>query len=388
MKKIDDKRCEIHGIEPWSYHIIMYTHNRKNMLVGEIADRLVELFGALCTELKVSLRQIKIESDQVELRLGVENQMNMTKTLKAWQKSLSQALCKEFPSLKGTGTELWDSTYLISTIGRDAAEKNIRIEKILEALWAVEYYDIDESFTSYLDGSFEKDMAKFKAYLANRNLGIIEYGELVFLVDKEALAKEINLNCFECTKIYQYGCCCGSPCDMSAKNKKMFDKHSLRMQAEVKKIDEQQYDAIIANGGFINSEGVIKEFEGHCSLLIEHEGVSKCIAHKYALDYQIPIYDICPLSCLMYPLEIMELITNKQKTVILLTSVLEETFENEFGRWGSYKTLDVDLRCINKSAHNEIFREKDYKPVYEVNKHLLMHEFDDMIYKGIEKLFE
>lgn len=372
----------------WSYYITWYTNRHQMILVQEVEKRVIELLMKLCTPSKINLDKVEVVLDSVSMILKVDAQLNISKILKNLQKTLSSELCKEFPHLKSIGTELWDSECLMSTLNEEVAADCVRIEKILNSLWAVEYYDIDESFTSYIDESFEKDIDKFKKYLGNRKLGIVEHGERIFLVDKEAIAKEINLNCFECTKIYKYGCCCGSPCDMSSKNKKMFHKHSLQIQNEMKNLDESKYKEIVAKGGFLATDGSINECNGHCSLLVEHEGVRKCIAHKYALDHHIPIYDICPLSCLMYPLEIIELITNKQKTIILLTSVLDEEFTEEFGRWGSYKSLDVDLRCIDKNAHNEVFKEKDYKSIYKVNKNLLTHEFGAQVYKGIEQLFK
>lgn len=378
MEKLRDKPYDFNNIDAWSYDLTWYTRGHKNILVEEVEKRVEELLIDLCVDIKMNLIQVELTPDSIRLLLGSKGQVNITKVLKMIQKRLSKSLFKKFPRLKEIGTELWDSRYLSSSINNDQSEVDIRIEKVLDSLWSVEYYDLDEGVTD--------DLGEFKNYLIGRKLGIVDDGERVFLIDEEALAKEINLNCFECTKIYKYGCCAGSPCDLSSKNKNMFDKHVLKIASEVKALDESYYNDIVAKGGFVSPEGAITECGGRCSLLVEHEGVYKCIAHKYALDQNIPIYELCPLSCLMYPLEIVELITDKQKKIILLTSVVEEDFAKEFGRWGSYKSLDVDLRCINKDKHNEIFKEKDYKPVYRVNKNLLIHEFGTRIYSGIESL--
>ena len=365
-------------INNWQYHLTWYTKGRKKILVETIEERVIQMLTDLCDEMKINLMKINVEPDTLSLLLGSKVQVNINKVLRTLQKKLSKSLYKKFSGLKEIGSDLWDGLYLISTNNKDHSEVDIRIEKILDDLWSVEYYDLDEGVTD--------DLNDFKNYLIGRDLGIIDYGENIFLVDQEELAKEINLNCFECTKIYKYGCCSGSPCNLSPKNKKLFDKHFLNIADEIKQLEETHYKQVMENGGFIDANGSIKECGGRCSLLIEHEGVRKCMTHKYALDHRIPIYDLCPLSCLMYPLEIIELITNRQKKVILLTAVLDEHCAKEFGRWGSYKSLDVDLRCINKKAHNEIFKEEDYRPVYQVNKNLLIHEFSPEFYKGIENL--
>lgn len=363
----------------WVYHLTWHTKGKKKLLIDEVEAHSIKVLNALCLEMKIDLNKIEMTPYTVQLLLGSNTQLNIKKLLKNLQNKLSKSLCKKFLALKGVGLDLWDNLYLIATINKDLSEADLRIEKLVDSLWSVEYYDLDEGATD--------DLEAFKNYLVSRNLGIIDYGEQVFLVDQKAISKEINLNCFECTKIYKYGCCCGSPCNLSEKNKKRFDKHYAEIADEMKALDEARYKDILANGGFVSEDGIIREHNGYCALLVEHEGVRKCMTHKYALDHQMPIYDLCPLSCLMYPLEILELITDKQKKVILLTSVLEDTFAEAFGRWGSYQSLDVDLRCIDKTAHNEVFKEEDYKPVYKVNKNLLAHEFGAHVYRGIERLF-
>lgn len=378
MKIINDTCHNVNTTDTWRYCVIGYTKYNKEILVDEVETKIIELLKSLCADIKINVSQIEVEPDSIRFILSANAQLNISKTIRMLQKKLSRVLDKEFPLLKDIGQELWDDSYLISTVNHEELEMDIRIEKFLKSIEAVDYYDIDEGFTTDLDA--------FKKYLANRKLGIVDYGDKVFLVDKEALAQEINLNCFECTKIYKYGCCCGSPCGFSPENMKMFDKHLLKIEDEIKNLEDFKDRGIVIKGGLIAANGTIKAYNGHCALLVEHEGIQKCIAHKYALDYHMPIYDLCPLSCLMYPLEIMELITDKQKKVILLTSVVEEHFANEFGRWGSYKSLDIELRCIDKTAHNEVFKEEDYKPLYRVNKDLLIHEFGPRVYKGIEQV--
>lgn len=377
-KNINDQFKKITNRGSWHYHIEWYTNERRGILIDEIERQVVNLLSKWCSELKLHLIKITVTPYMVQLLMDASTQINSSKTLRMLQRKLSKSLYREFPTLRNVEGELWDSLYLICTHNRGKAELDIRIEKFLKSLWEVRYYDLEETFASSLN--------EFKDYLRHRNLGIVDYGDRVFLIDQEALVKEINLNCFECTKIYQYGCCCGSPCGFSSKNMNMFDNHILNIENEIKNIDEEQYKELLASGGLVTANGAIKEYNGHCSLLVKHEGSYKCIAHKYGLEHNIPIYDLCPLSCLMYPLEIMELMTDKQKKIILLTSVLDEYFADRFGRWGSYKSLEVDLRCVDKSAHNEIFREEDYKPVYSVNKNLLIHELGLEVYKGIENI--
>ena len=351
----------------WYYTIAWYTQGNKPSFEEEIQEMAQGHIAHLCEEQELLLKQIEMQSNSLKIKINSDIQLNINKLVKDLQKKL-QAI-----------TDLVDEEKtLITTTSSDLSEKDRRLEKLLNSVIDAEYYDMEDSFTSQLED--------LKSYLLAQKLSVIEKNDQIFLVDEEALNHEINLNCFACTKLYKYGCCCGSPCNLGPRNKKVFDKHLLNIEEEVKAYDEATYKKILAKGGFIASDGSINECDGHCALLVEEEGIYKCIAHSYALKRDIPIYEICPLSCLMYPLEIIELITNKQRKLLLLTSVVSEDFARRFGRWGSYNTLEVELRCINKKAHNDVFKEEDYRPVYKVNKDLLCHEFGSTFYESLEEV--
>lgn len=363
----------------WRYYIEWYTYEKVDSL-NQFEEIIIEYLKCICIELDVTVLEIEIKACKIGLGIESSTQLNSYKVLCSIQKKLAKLLGKRLAEEKRMKTMRWAKEYIIITVADAVLKQDFRVSRIIEGLTDTVYYDLEESFIS--------DISNFKAYLSHRKLSVMESEQFIFLIDQDALVQEINLNCFECTKIHKYGCCCGSPCGLSDKNMMHFDKRLLDIEESIKSIDEVRYRKLVESGGLLTANGQIKEFQGHCTLLVQHEGSYKCIAHKYALDHEIPIYDLCPLSCLMYPLEMIELIsTNKEKTIILLTSVLEDQFADEFGRWGSYKSLDVELRCINKLAHDDIFREEDYRPVYEVNRNLLIHEFGLDFYRGLEKIF-
>lgn len=331
----------------------------------EISEMLLQQLQKLSIQEAIEIK-VQLEASR---RLGVSLrstvQLNMNKWQAAIHKKVAALLEVKFCQL--------------ITRSNVCARDDQRLSKLIETVEEVDYYDLDE-------GMIDEDASQLKAYLLAQNLGVIEQEKQIYLIDRKALKAKINLNCFECTKRHQYGCCCGKPCAMSEKNMTVLDKHILRMEEDLKAIDKKQYETLMEKGGFLAANGEIKEFDGHCALLIAHEGVYKCMAHKYALDQGIPIYDICPLSCLMYPLEILELYTDKKKKIILITAAIEENFAENLSRWGSYKSLDVELRCINPEAHDDGFRKSEYRSVGEVNKGLLIHEFNESLYEGIYNL--
>lgn len=328
--------------------------------------QLEAILASSCDTLDVTFKQLRLTKDTVSISVLSKDALNLSKVNNFLQKKVKI----DYPRLTVT-------QFIGITRSGRPSKKDLRIQNILEKVDEIAYYDLDEVC--------EEEKA-FKEYLGERPLTIIENGERLFLIDEEALSIPIYLNCFECTKIYRYGCCCGSPCDMSEKNKKVFKRHQKKIEEAMKGLSQTDYERMIEKGGFITRDGSINAYEGRCAMLVEHEGVYKCMPHKYALDNDIPIYDLCPLSCLMYPLEIIEFIVGYKTEAIFLTSAVEEGFAETFSRWGSYKKLEVDLRCLNQKAHNEQFKEENYKPVYKVNEGLLSHEFSKAFYRAIEHL--
>lgn len=322
---------------------------------------------------------VQMEAGRLILSVKVNKQLNINK----WYKLLTKQLLAKLKNEDDHWAHgiLWQKQAQILSYGNLIAEEDERLRGLIQGIKEVYYYDLDE-------GMVTEDIKKFKAYLLKRKLGLMETEEHMVLVDEAMLQKKINLNCFECTRKYQYGCCGGTPCAMSEKNAALLDQHLMNLEEQLRHMDVQQYDTLIEKGGFLTANGKIKNIDGHCSLLIQHEGVYKCIAHKYALEQKIPPYDLCPLSCLMYPLEIIELVTEKRKTLILVTAAVDEQFAEAFSRWGSYKSLETSLGCVNEELSDEIFNKEGYRPIYEVNENLLIHEFEKSLVLGIKRMFE
>ena len=361
----------------WCYQFRWYMtkHHEGENGIQEIEETerqmITQEILSLCEKKTYQVQRLYIKAGEIRLDIGTTSQIHTGKVLKNLQKIITK---------KGL-IDLGRWEQIVTTTSKEEASKDIRIQKLLNDIWSASYYDLEE-------GLDENEVAQLKEIFSHRRLYVIEKEEQVYLIDQEALMKEINLNCFECTKKHPYGCCCGIPCGFSDKNLALFDQHMLEIEEVMKAMDEQQYKRLEEKGGFLTANGKLRAFDGHCSLLVEEDGSYKCIAHKYALDRSIPIYDLCPLSCLMYPLEVIELITSKHKKVYLFTSVVEEALASQIGRWGSYDSLQVELRCIHKEAHNDFFKKEAYRPVYKVNEGLIQHEFGEYIGSCIKEVLE
>lgn len=318
--------------------------------------------------------KITLSPQCLHMEVALKEQMPLHKLTKALNKSISPLLA---PLCNGEESNFEQA--MVITYSEGTNEKDIKITHTLEQIKEVVYYDMEEGLT-------DEEIEGLKAYLTNCELATISYKEQFYIIDRKALMTEINLNCFACTKHYNYGCCCGSPCAMSDKTSQLLDKHLLAIEEGIKAIDEQQYETVRKHGGLLKANGDIRTIEGHCSLLVLHEDTYKCMVHKYALDQKLSIYELCSLSCLMYPLEILELWLKKGRSIYLLTAAINQEHAALFTRWGSYDSLKTELRCLDKKAHNELFKEADYRPVYQVAEGLIKHELGTSLYEGLDLL--
>ncbi len=364
----------------YQYHLSWYTKDLKKMPLQAFRIPIEQSFQEVCEKEKGRLVDLTLKEDTISLKVEMLKAIYPLKFIKQLQREASKTLKSNSSAFKEWGPDSWEKEALVAMKPPKIAKEEERLEKMIGSIVEVGYYDLKEYFT--------QDMDYFKAYLLERRLGVIDEGERTYLLDEEALTHFINLNCFACTKIHPYGCCCGSPCDFGSRNLKCFQEQLPFIGERMRALDEENYKKVMENGGFIKSDGRIRAYDGHCSLLVKEGEVYKCLAHKYALEQEIPVYALAPLSCLMYPLEVMVLYTQKKKKILLFTSVVNSYFADRFGRWGSYDSLGIGMRCLKKESHNALFIEKDYRPVYEVNKGLIAHEWGDSFYEMLQKLVE
>ena len=364
----------------YDYYFSWYTKDYRKILIPELQPSIERSLQEVWEKEQGKLVELAIKEDSIHLRVEIPKALYPMKFLKQLQRQVGKVLKKRSLSSGQLSSEWWEEEALVTMRSPKIAREEERLKKIIQSIVEVGYYDLKEYFTHEMD--------TFKDYLLERKYGVIDQGEKTYLVDQEALAHEINLNCFACTKLHTYGCCCGSPCDFGSRNLKYFEEHLPFISERMRALDEENYKQVMERGGFIKSEGRIRACHGHCSLLVKEGEVYKCIAHKYALEQGIPVYALAPLSCLMYPLEVMELLTQKKKKILLFTSVVNPYFANKFGRWGSYDSLGIEMRCLKKERHDTFFKEEDYRPVYAVNKGLITHEWGKAFYEMLKELVE
>lgn len=264
-------------------------------------------------------------------------------------------------------------------------EKGMEQHQLIDSIQAAAYYDAQMLF----DG----EMDELKKYLKKRCLETFEWNQYIIMLDKKALKEEINLCCGKCTRKNEFGCCCGSPCNMSKHNLKNYKKYQEEINARFYEINPVRYAELLhyqraeeAILNLVSEEGFIGEHNGRCNLLVRKDGMARCITHLFALEHEISPYELSPLSCLMFPLELLVFITQQGKNILLITSAVDNEFSKKYGRWGGYREHHLEFQCVDKKSHDKVFTKSDYHPVYEVSKKLLVHEFGLALYRKIEEI--
>lgn len=325
------------------------------------------------------------EREHFSLSINCASSLSTRKLKQSFQKDFISFVERELGSYKEVIDSVKEEKNWLFLTAACTLEENSRLNKLLSSIKDTTYYDV-----SHLYGP-EPEM--IRECLEGRKIAVIEWKDKVILLDEEGLNKKVNMNCSACTRKHAYGCCCGSPCSYSKRNLKVYKENEKALIEELKKIEPKFYQRIVAQElqeespellELVAFDGSIGECDGRCMLLVREEGMAKCLTHKYALEHQMPIYSLSPLSCLLFPLEIIEAITDKGKRLLIFTSVVEDEMAKKIGRWGSYKNLGISLNCMSETLSDEDFKKEDYQKVYKVNKGLITYEFGQSIYDAIE----
>ena len=102
-------------------HLVFCPKRRKKVLVGEIRDRLFELWQALSSEKGWHIRALEIAPDHVHLFLEIKPTDPIHLVVKAFKGRASRYLRQEFPSLRKLPS-LWSRSYFFCTAGNASAE--------------------------------------------------------------------------------------------------------------------------------------------------------------------------------------------------------------------------------------------------------------------------
>lgn len=103
------------------YHIIWCPKYRRDILTGDIKDRLFEIINDCCNELNATIKAIEIMPNHVHLFVSYTYKESINKLIKKIKGTSSNLLRKEFPDLKKMPT-LWTRSFFVASVGKISEE--------------------------------------------------------------------------------------------------------------------------------------------------------------------------------------------------------------------------------------------------------------------------
>lgn len=229
----------------------------------------------------------------------------------------------------------------------------------------------------------KKEAFHFKKY--SKRTAVFSFGR--FVLDP-AIYTGVNLDCMNCHRVHSLTCCeGGQPYSTDRKSEeKLKEAAPFIIQQYLDKTRQQE----AAKSGYMEEftagplSPTIKLCEGNCFFYVKGEEESYCSIHRYALDHDQSPLEVKPMSCSLFPLDIIQM-----DSKLFITAITPETAS--FSRWGyEYE----EHFCINLKKREaapiapHLFPLSEYKPAWEWCKDLLQQTFGDPLIDRIAELRE
>lgn len=108
-------------------HLVWIPKRRKPVLIGQVRERIFEVFAELAVEKDWRIRALEVAPDHVHLLVEIHPTDAIYQVVKAFKARSANYLRKEFPNLKKMPS-LWTNSYFFSsaeTLSADTVERYI-----------------------------------------------------------------------------------------------------------------------------------------------------------------------------------------------------------------------------------------------------------------------
>ena len=119
---MDEVRSNNNVVYRCHYHIVWCPKYRREVIDGEVDERLKEIIREVCAERDAPIEAIETMPDQVHLRVVVDPQYGIHRLVKQIKGRSSRLLRQEFPYLKSRIPTLWTNSYFVATTGGATSE--------------------------------------------------------------------------------------------------------------------------------------------------------------------------------------------------------------------------------------------------------------------------
>lgn len=99
------------------YHVVFCTKYRKSVLVGDAAEKAMELFVRFQGDVGYELVDIEVLPDRVHALIDVPPTKNLSKLIGNVKGKVAHELKREFPALRTRVPSVWTRNNLIASVG-------------------------------------------------------------------------------------------------------------------------------------------------------------------------------------------------------------------------------------------------------------------------------
>lgn len=125
-----DSKQTRHSSYNINYHFVWIPKYRRPVLVGRIAERLIELLHKKAVELGGEIFNITVQPDHIHLFCSFPPTIAPYQIMYRLKGFTAHELRKEFPELKSRLPNMWTRSYYVGTAGTVSAET---IQRYIEA---------------------------------------------------------------------------------------------------------------------------------------------------------------------------------------------------------------------------------------------------------------
>ena len=112
-----------HSVFVLSYHLVLVTKRRVEVIDNKVSKRLKEIFEKMQNKYNITLQIWDRGKDHIHTIFQAHPNTELAKFIAAYKSASSRLIKKEFPEIK---EQLWSSGYCICTTGGLMADKIIR----------------------------------------------------------------------------------------------------------------------------------------------------------------------------------------------------------------------------------------------------------------------
>ena len=117
-----------HAVYEAQYHLVWCPKYRKRILVGEIRERVKELFFEIAERFDFEIDRCEVVEDQIHMLISFPPRYSIAKVVGIIKGISGSKIFEEYPKLKKKlwGGHLWEQGYFARTVGEQITDDVIR----------------------------------------------------------------------------------------------------------------------------------------------------------------------------------------------------------------------------------------------------------------------